>query len=429
MKILVQRLVASPHYTRTLEWGKLLTIAGGIQALVQGIGLLSGILVIRLLPTKEYALYTLANTMLGTMLVLADGGISSGVMAQGGKVWQDREKLGVVLATGLDLRKKFAVGSLLLATPILVYLLHYHGASWLMSLLLTASLIPAFVTTLSGVLLEIVPKLQQDIIPLQRIQLENNVCRLTLLLTSLFLFPWSSIAILAAGIPQFWANIRLRKIVDKYADKHEQPNLVIRKELLTFVKRILPGSIYYALSGQITIWLMSIFGSTIAVAQIGALNRLAILLSFFSLLFSTIISPRFARLPEKSSLLLSRYLQIQIGFVLLSGFIIIITYLFPSNILWILGQKYANLTSALMLTVINSCLGLVIGASFIICTSRGWAINPLASIPITIGAIIIGIVIFDLNTLIGILKLNIFTMYFSYSLFKIMNVNRKLANC
>jgi hypothetical protein len=426
MRVFVQRIATSTYYTKTLEWGRLLTITGGAQAIVQGLGLVSGILVIQRLPTQEYALYTLANTMLGTMLVLADGGISTGVMAQGGKVWQDREKFGAVLATGLDLRKKFAIGSLLIAAPVLLYLLHHHGASWLIALVLIVSLVPAFITTLSGVLLEVAPKLRQDIAPLQKIQLASNAGRLGLLAATLFVLPWSFVAILAAGVPQLWANKALRRVSDNYANWNQQPDPVIRAKILTFVKRILPGSIYYALSGQITIWLISIFGSTVAVAQIGALNRLAVLLSFFSILFSTLVAPRFARLPERANLLLSRYLQIQVGLLLLSAIIISIVWLFPANILWLLGHKYSNLTSELVLSITNSCLGLITGASFVISTSRGWAINPLISIPLTIGAIVCGILLFDVSSLRGIIMLNIFVsiielfMYFIYNLLKII---------
>src|SRR5436853_1163 len=140
MKGLVQRIYSNTNYIKAIEWGKHISITGSAQIVVQAIGFISGILVIRLLQTNEYALYTLANTMLGTMIILADGGISAGVMAQGGKVWQDREKLGVVLATGLNLRKKFATASLLIATPILLFLLQRHGASWLMAILVIAAL-------------------------------------------------------------------------------------------------------------------------------------------------------------------------------------------------------------------------------------------------------------------------------------------------
>src|SRR5690606_2402187 len=138
------------NYSRISEWSKLIVITGSSQILIQALGFISGILVIRLLSIHEYALYTLANTMLGTLTILADGGISTGTMALGGKVWRDRDELGKVVATGLDLRKKFAVGSLLVSVPILIYLLRHHEASWLMTVLIVLSLIPAFFSALSG---------------------------------------------------------------------------------------------------------------------------------------------------------------------------------------------------------------------------------------------------------------------------------------
>lgn len=425
MRISIQHVYTNPKYSRILEWGKLITTIGSAQVLIQLIGLVSGILIIRILPTNEYALYTLANTMLGTMLVLADGGISAGVMSQGGKVWQDKERFGIVLVTGLDLRKKFAIVSLLIAVPILLYLLHSHQASWLMSAVIITSLIPAFITGLSGNLLEIAPKLHQDILPLQKNQITTNIGRLVFTCAIIFPFPFAFAIVLASGIPQIWANFKLRGISKSYADWQQQPDLIIRQDILSFVKRILPGSIYYCLSGQITIWLISIFGSTNAIAQIGALSRLSMLLSLFSVLSSTLIVPRFARIAGNYKLLLSRYLQIQIALLILSLSITTCVWFFPEEALWILGKKYSNLTTEVVLSVVNSCLGLINGISFNISVSRGWAINPLISIPLTIGAIILGVFLFDVGSVKGMLILNIFittielTMYFTYNILKI----------
>ena len=428
MKVLTQRPSAHPTYAKLYEWSRLLTITGSAQIVVQALGLVGGILVIRLLPTQEYALYTLANTMLGTMGILADGGISAGVMAQGGQVWQDREKLGVVLATGMALRRKFAIISLLVATPILFYLLHHHGASWLMSLMLSLSLMPAFIAALSGTFLQVAPKLQQDIAPLQRNQLEASLGRLALLGLSLFSFPWAFVALLSSGLPQIWANSKLQKISGSYADWGQSPSPVIRREIVAFVKRILPGSIYYCLSGQITIWIVSVFGATAAIAQIGALGRLAMVLGLFSTLFGTLIAPRFARLPSQRELLLTRYLQIQAGLLLLSAFIVGVVWLFPTEVLWVLGRDYANLQSEVVLNIANSCLAMVVGASFTICTSRGWAMHPMISIPVTIAALASGVILFPINSLKGVLMLNIFVtvvefiMYFSYVLLRVKKV-------
>ncbi|GAA3985580.1 polysaccharide biosynthesis protein [Mucilaginibacter dorajii] len=427
MKVAVQNLPLPSKYAKIIEWGKLITITGSAQLIIQVIGFLSAIIVIRLLPTKEYALYTLANTMLGTMILLADGGVSTGVMSQGGKIWMDREKLGLVIATGLDLRKKLAIGSLLVAVPILLYLLLHHGASWLMASLITLSLIPAFFMSLSGTLLEVAPKLKQDIAPLQKIQVGTNVLRLILVGLTIFSFPWAYIAVLASGLPQIWANLQLRKSSYKYARFDQPADPLITKEILSFVKKILPGAIYYCASGQITIWLISIFGSTTAVAQVGALGRLVMVLGLFNVLFSTLISPRFARLANDKRILLGNYIKIQIVLFALMALIITIVWLFPAPILWILGPAYANLKNEMVLNIAGSCVALIAGSSFSLYTHRGWAIKPIILIPLSIAAIAVSASLIDISTLHGILLLNIYVAGFEaimHVLFSLIMINK-----
>ncbi len=115
----VDKLVNS----KTFYWFKLVSITGGTQVLVQGLGLLTGLFIVRTLSLKEYAYYTIANTMLGTMSALADSGISTGVMAEGAKVWNNNKSLGEIIVTALSIQKIFAVLSLAVSIPILAYLL------------------------------------------------------------------------------------------------------------------------------------------------------------------------------------------------------------------------------------------------------------------------------------------------------------------
>jgi O-antigen/teichoic acid export membrane protein len=429
MKPLVELMHSSPRYSKVFHWGKLLSITGLAQLLVQGLGFICGILVIRLLPVNEYAWYTLANTMLGTMSVLADGGISAGVMSQGGKVWLDKEKLGSVLATGLDLRRKFAIGSLLIAIPILIYLLSTHGAGWLTITLIILSLVPAFFAALSDSVLEIVPKLHQDIIILQKNQLAVSVARLILSGLFLFIFPFTFIALIAAGIPRIYGNIKLKKITHNFTDHLQKPDPSVQTKILGLVKRTLPGSIYYCISGQITIWLISIFGSTASVAQVGALGRVAMVLTIFSSIFSTLIIPRFARLPIHPQLLLKRFLQIQIGLMIFGVLLIFLIYTIYRQALWILGPNYLNLKNELILSFSGSYIGLIAGTLFSLNSSRGWTIHPMIFIPLDLLVILIGILMIDISTLTGLFKFNILVMsteviaYFSYGLIRILKTS------
>ncbi|MFL5745588.1 MAG: lipopolysaccharide biosynthesis protein [Niastella sp.] len=428
MKKIALQLNHHPRYAKLLKWSRLVSISAIAQTLLQTMSFIGGVFVIRLLPTHEYALYTLANTMLATMILLADSGVSTGVMAQAAKVWDDNDKLGAVLATGFELRKKFALVSLLIALPALLFLFFRHGYSWSMSALIFVSLVPAFVAGLSGTLLEVVFKLRQDIIPLQKVQVLNNLGRLVLIAGMLTIFPWAFIAILAAGIPQLWANRRLKESSMAHVNWQQEPDPLVRKEILFIVKRALPGAVYYCLSGQITIWLISLFGNDTAIAQMGALGRLAMALSIFSVLFSTLVSPRFARLPSSKEVLLKLFINIMSCLLLLTILIICFTWLFPAEMLWILGKNYSGLNRELLLYVTDSCLGLLWGSAYILGATRGWNIHPGFSITVSICAIVAGIVLIDVSTVKGVLLLNLFVsiiqvlMYGSYTLLKIIKM-------
>jgi O-antigen/teichoic acid export membrane protein len=407
LKDTLLKLKQHPKYNTVVSWSKLITITGSAQIIVQAVGFACGILVIRLLPVQEYAFYTLANTMLGAMTVLADSGISTGVMSLGGKVWHDREKLGAVLATGIDLRKKLGFGSLAVSLPVLGYLLLHNGASILTTLLITIALIPAFYAALSDSLLEIVPKLHQTILPLQKNQVSVGLGRLLLTGLTMFVFPWAFIAILSAGLPRIWGNIQLRKINDDVADSNQLPDKEIGKEILVLVKRIMPTSIYYCVSGQITIWLISIFGNTTSLAQLGALSRFSLILSVVSSLMATLVIPRFAKLAANKYLLLQRFIQVMGILVALLSIVILFVYLFPTPILWVLGDAYKELPFELLLSIISSCIGLLAGIVFNLYSSRGWTMSPIALILINLLAIIFFASVLDLNSLRGALYFNI----------------------
>lgn len=388
-------------------WIKLIAVAGSGQMIVQILSLASGILVIRLLSTREYAFYTIANTMLGTMTVLADGGIGAGVMAQGGKIWQDKDKLGTVLATGLHLRKIFAIGSLLVSIPILLFLLFKQNASIYEALIIVLTLIPAFYAALSDSILEIGPKLHQAIKKLQYNQVKVALIRLVFTVTSVFIFPWTAVLLLANGIPRIYGNISLRKIAYSFASKSQEVNDLIKKDILKVVKRMLPEICYYCLSGQLNIWLISLFGSTTALASLGALGRLAMLFTFFSTLFNILIVPRFARLPDQKHKMLRYVVFIFLGIMFISGAAILISYFFADNILLILGNKYLGLHKELILSVINSCVSILSGSFFSLLISRGWAIHPVPYILINIITTIVAALTLNVSSLQGVLYFNI----------------------
>jgi O-antigen/teichoic acid export membrane protein len=351
-------------------------------------------------------------------------------MAQSGKVWEDKEKLGIVLATGLDLRKKFAIVVLIVVTPFLIYILLTNGATWMTAILLVISLIPAFITSLSGALFSIAPKLHQDILALQKNQIAANFGRLLITVMTIFVFPIAFLTILASGIPQIWANLKLRKITYKFALPSQKPDANVRKEILKIVKKTFPGTVYFCVYSQINIWLISFFGTSDNVAQVGALGRLVLVLGLFFVVFSTLVIPRFSKLKAQWDLLLKRFIQVTIALIILDLFIIAFVWLFPSQVLWILGDKYANLTNEILVNVIGTCVGFIAGGYVGMYTSRGWVLNPVISISVSLISIASGAYFFNLSTLMGLFKYDIYLvsiqviMYFIYILYKIREMKR-----
>lgn len=392
------------------KWGKLVSVTGSAQVVVQGAGFLSGIIIIRLLSTEEYAYYTLANTMLGTMSVLADGGISTGVMSEGGKKWQDREELGQILATGMHMRRQFAVGSLLISVPVLYYLLQDQGLVWWQSVLLILSLVPVFLAQLSGSLLQIIPKLHQDINDLLKINVQINVLRLILTIPVMLLFPLAATGILAAGGGQIYGNLKLRKLSLTKADWKTEPSERYRKKILKSVRRILPGSIYYCLSGQITVWLIAFFSTTESIAQIGALSRLVMLLTLVNMMVDLLIVPRYARLMADRRLVVLRFLQIMGALTALSCVIVLVVYLFPDLFLWILGSQYQDLQYEVVLMAISGCLTMISSVAHVMTTSRGLIPNPYLYILTTIlSQVFILYFLVDYTTLSGVILFSIYS--------------------
>lgn len=410
MRAVAKRMLGGMSKEKLKEWVKLVSVTGGAQSLLQAVSLISGLIVIRLLQKNELELacYTIANTMLGTISLLSDGGISQGVMSQGGKFWQDKQKLGTVLMTGLNLRRKFAAGALAISVPILIFLLNHQGASWLTILMIVLSLIPAFYAAIVDSLLEIVPKLHQAILPYQRNQVAVSLGRLLLTSATLFFFPFTYIAVLAAGIPRLIGNIKLRKIAEPYADMHQPPDKEVQGKILSVVKRVLPGAIYYCFSGQVTIWLISFFGKASEVGQLGGIGKITLTLTVFSSIIVTLVVPRFARMDNLHKLR-SYFWKVHFAvwsFVLV---VIFVVWMTADYILLILGPKFAGLSYPMTLSMIAGGIFLNGGISYFLYSSRGWVMNPVMNVALSIVILIIGVSIMDISTLVGCIKLDIFT--------------------
>lgn len=398
---------------RAWSLARLGAVVGLNQVGIQALGFVSALLIVRFLPTEEYALYTLTLAFLMTAVGLADGGVSNGVMAEGGKVWTQRKALADVVTTGMAVRRIFAPWALLVCIPAMLWMLRRHGADWGTCLALTATVVVAFLATLSTSVYEVPLKLRQELGPLQRLNLAAAALRAALIGAALTLLAWAAAALAVNAAVQVAIAWRLRALAAPAGQPAGVVDPKVRASILRVVARTLPGVIYFAISGQLTIWLLSLFGTTEAVAQVGALGRLAAVLTVFSALVSMIVAPRFARLAENRALLLRRYFFVLTGLLLVSSLICGLVWQFPDAALSMLGANYQGLQLEVLLAAAAACLGLVGNSLSGMVASRGLVLNPVIGIPIGIAANLVAVLLSDVTTAVGVLSMGVGLAAFS----------------
>src|SRR5438874_2617948 len=184
----VTDVLPSPYLRRLIQSGRVVGSFVTVQVIVQMIAFLSGILLIRMLEQREYAFFTIANTMQGTLNLLADIGISVGLVSIGGRVWQDRLRFSKLVSTALYLRRRLALLAMIAVTPALYFMLAKNGASSNYTALLIIFVLIGLAIQLDVGVLGVIPRLRSDVRVIQRIDLICAILLLTILVLLAFLF-------------------------------------------------------------------------------------------------------------------------------------------------------------------------------------------------------------------------------------------------
>lgn len=378
-----------------------------MQAFVQAIGFTSGLLVLTFLPTEEYALYTIANSLLVTMCGIGDAGVATGVMAQGGKVWQDKKRLGEVLLTGKKFRAIFSKIGLCIGLPILFLMLQNQGASMFTSAAVALSITPAFLASLNVKLLSIAPLLHQDTNQIQRLQIASNGIRLLLTAAINAVFPFAAIAFLVTGVAQSWWSHRLKKSLDQYAEPASEEDPIVREAIYDIVKRTLPSSLYFSLSLQLSVYILAILGATNSVAQLGAISRITIVTSIYASVFSYIIAPRFARLNVSNAALKKRFLQVQGAVILMCLLAYLPAFHYATQILRVLPSDYHGLTYVFRMHLASCTIGVLITTLTALNSSRGYVLKPTIHIPLNLAILLVAAWVIRPQSLMGVIQFDL----------------------
>ncbi len=371
-------------------WQKLIQsfwlVAGYLlsQVGVQAINIATGFLIIRVLAKDDYANYTLINTLGPVILMLSDNGIGTGIFAIGRRIWQDDEKTGRLVSTGLQLRRKFALVSFLLLGPFLAWMLFRNHAPILTIALLTAVTLTGVSFQLTDAVMKAVLQLRQQIKILAKAGLLSSLLRLGLVAAfATFLHLNAFLATLGGTCAIILETYLLVRAVKPQIHWDAPPDPEYKAAIISVVKKTAPLTIYFCVQGQVSIWLISFFGSTHQVADIGATGRLGVVFTILTSVYSTIVIPRFGR-NNGRRLLFVQFLQIVGSFILMLLMVVAFAKLFPAPFVMLLGSKYANMSDLLWLVMLSSGLGSLAGVVFGLNMTKGWIPPAILTIPVEI---------------------------------------------
>jgi O-antigen/teichoic acid export membrane protein len=374
----------TPVIRRALQRARMVGNFAFVQVMVQLVGFASGILLVRWLDQNEYAYFTIANTMQGTINVLADMGISIGLISIGGRVWQDRYRFGQLITTANNFRRRLGTAAIVVVAPILYWMLTRNGASGLYAAVLIAAILLGLFAQFSLGVLGVVPRLRSDVSQIQKIDLTGALARLIVLVGCALLFLNAGVAVLVGSMAfllQYWL---LRRYAAGVIDLNALENADDRAAMIGFIKNQAANAVFFCLQGQITIFLISFFGSrATSVAEVGALGRLAMIFAVLGQLLMNIFVPAFARCQSAARLRL-QYFAIVGGVACCCAAVIAATAFFPNQFLFVLGDKYSHLQRELLLMVAGTVMNVLTGTLWVLNASKAWIAGSWLYIPLTL---------------------------------------------
>ncbi len=388
---------------------KTLLTYSGLQTLVQATLALSGFLIVRILEKPEYAAYTIAASLQTLLNALTDCGIGWGLNAVGGRIWSDSARMRGLIAIALRLRSYLAFVAVPMTVISAFYLLRKNGVSWQSTIALTAGVIATiwgtFLTTIYAAPL----RLRSLYTTVQKFDLLGACLRFVLLAILASFFLNAIGAVLITAIVVTVQGMLLRRSVDKTLVGEPKGDESDRRSLVGLMKKQALATLFFAYQGQITIWIISIFGSTEKVADVGALSRLAIIFAVIGSIITGLAAPTLARCSSLKRL--AQLFVVEFGvYVVFAAALFWVSFAFPKELLLILGGKYASLTHEVPLIVSISVIGGMIAVVHTLALSRGW-IWQTWTIPLaTFATQLISAAFVPLNIVAGVLWFSIFSL-------------------
>jgi O-antigen/teichoic acid export membrane protein len=365
-------LAGAPFLARVKTWARVLSAFFTAQVLTQLLGLSAGLVLVRTMPVHEFALYTLALSVVTFFTFASDLGSTTSLLYFFHRTVREGEEFPLYFAAVRSLRRwAFLAG----AAAVVVALPHTAAAKgyrWDEIALVTAGVLLSVWFQIGASLSVLALRLADRYTESYVAEIAGGGMRLAsaaLLVWTAHLLSW--LAVLGNAL-SIGAVAALARPAAARASVLTAASLApYRRRVLRYLMPTLPSALYFSIQGPLVVWLAATFGSARNIAEVGALSRLGLALSLFSNLSGIVFLPRLSRIADER---LYRIRCLQFGALLVA--IALSLWLgvlaFPHALLALLGQHYSGLDSELMLVVGGAGVTLVGGYVVAVNLARSW---------------------------------------------------------
>jgi O-antigen/teichoic acid export membrane protein len=394
---------------RAREWLLLLSSYFTSQTLTQLTGIGAGLLFVNFLPVRQFALYTLATSVLSFFTFACDLGSSASLLHFFREAGRTGEPFGDYFRAVLSLRRSVFAAGTLVVLALFPWLAAVRGFGLAEALPMVAGILLGVWFQISASLRLLVLRLHGRYNRSYRAELLGAVLRLVLaaaLIAASLLQAWLAVLGTAAG------TLLVMRLADSDLAHPPIANTTshglrdYRLRIFRYVLPTLPSALFFSVQGPLVVWLAATFGEARNVAEVGALSRLGLVVGLFSGLIGAVFLPRLTNVTD-DALYHRRCLQYGLLLALVALALLAAAALVPDLFLLVLGPHYRGLHHELLLIVAGSGLALLGGYVVNVNFARGWTRFQSLTLAVEVAAQIVFVRLLHLSTTTGVLQ---FTM-------------------
>lgn len=343
------------------------------QGSVQALNLLTGFLLLRWLSVEQYAIYALIVGFQGTVSVLVEMGLGdslTGLLA--GRT--DKATVGgYIQSTKRHRNIIFLFATPLIAVAFIAIFLRQGWALELGLFLFLGLLLNTFFQSWTRYY-SLPFFVRHDMAGLYRLQTLFAALRMA---GCWFLqvggVIGAAVVIWLTALTTTAMGLAYRQQAAPLIETPRRPDPEKNREVLNFIRPLVPATLFFAFQGQIGVFIISWFGKVDSIAEIGALGRISQIFVMLAAFKTVVIAPYIAKAPQH--LLLRRYLFFFFSALGFCACVILAGFWRPNLFIWLIGPNYSQLSSDLGFLLLASSINLMSGMMWSMHSARKWVFS------------------------------------------------------